>query len=212
MIDATASMNDWLSAAKLHTRTIVERFGMSHDLEIAAVFYRDFSETYIVVPFTSNIAFFESAIADIEPFGGGDTCEDVAGAFARMHQLDWTGVDIRTCFLICDSPPHGLRWHTNEVSDDHEYSDYGLAELVFHTAMQEIDLTILHINETLSTMIRRMTDIYRSRGLELRVEPFSPTQDPCAHTLVDMVSQRIEDSVQAVSQQPIQVYTQDFGE
>ena len=77
------------------------RFGM--------VLYRDKEDRYRtqVVPLTSDIDEFRSALEKVEAGGGGDTAEDLQAALEKgMHDIDWNQEGVRLGFIITDAHAH----------------------------------------------------------------------------------------------------------
>jgi hypothetical protein len=164
IIDATGSMSAWIEAAKSQTKQIVETIKEATpgvELEIAAVFYRDFGDKvqHVVVPFTADVTQYLASIAGVEAYGGGDTCEDVAGGIEKMLSLDWTGADVCNAFLICDAPPHGREWHSVLDGDRFPDNDYNLTQLLLDTKAANIKLAVIRVNPIINPMIEKMSAI-----------------------------------------------------
>jgi hypothetical protein len=164
VIDATGSMMKWLQAAKTQTKTIVDSIleeTPDVELEIAAVFYRDYGdvEPYVVVPFTSSVPDYLARIAGVMALGGQDLCEDVAGGLSKMLQLDWDGADVRNAFLICDAPPHGKEWHSVLESDRFPDNEFSLTEILGNIETEGIKLAVIRVNASINTMIEKMNDL-----------------------------------------------------
>lgn len=204
LIDATASMGNWLYAAKNQISKIVDIINEENpgvELHMGAVFYRDYGdiEQLVSIPFTTDIPTFIQDIKPFEPEGGNDSAEDVAGGFLAMHEMDWDEDAVKNAFLICDSPPHGAAWHDIEVSDRFPENEYELSNHVLHAATRDIKLTIIRASSTLGTMIRKMDAIYKSAGktitvadLEMQGARTAPTEDL---TLVRAISAQVGDSI-----------------
>jgi myosin protein heavy chain len=182
IIDATGSMGVWLDAAKTQTRTIIKDITAEHptaDLHIAAVFYRDFKDgPPIVVPFTPDIDLYLDEIAPVEPMGGDDTCEDMAGGFAEMLKLDWDPAAVKNAFLVCDAPGHGAQWHDIVISDSYPNNEFGLSELVTRTATSNINFMVIKANDTLGPMITRMNELFKAEGKTITVTDLVPQTPP----------------------------------
>jgi len=183
LIDATASMARWISAAKRQTRKIREEILSENpgiDLEIGAVFYRDLhdEERFVMVPFTRDINVFEEEIREVQAEGGDDDCEDVAGGFREVLRMPWADADLKHLFLICDAPPHGNDWHTAEVTDDYPDDDFNLREIVRSVALRDIRLTVIKATEKLNPMIIHMDNIFRDAGKYITVANLVPQSVP----------------------------------
>lgn len=183
LIDATASMARWISAAKRQTRKIREEILSENPditLEIGAVFYRDLhdNERFVTVPFTQDITEFEDGIRNVWAEGGDDDCEDVAGGFQEVLRMPWADADLNHLFLICDAPPHGRDWHMPDVTDDYPDDEFDLPGLVRSVAHRDIRLTIIKATEMLNPMIIRMDDIFRNAGRYITVANLVPQAVP----------------------------------
>jgi len=164
IVDATGSMEMFMASTANKVQNIAEAVKMTNldmILEVAAVFYRDFGNKnqYEIIPFTENIEGFITAFKNVEAEGGDDICEDVAGGFRHMLDLDWSGAAIRNVFLVCDAPPHGLEWHTPECNDNFKDNDFNLGSLIKETQNRNIILTVMRTSGTLNTMIVKMKEI-----------------------------------------------------
>lgn len=112
ILDTTGSMGDELT--KLRDTLDVITFQISHmkpqpRLRLGMVLYRDRGDAYVtrVVPMTSDLKKFESALAKVSAGGGGDTPEDLqAGLEVALHQLKWRQEGLRLAFVVGDAPPH----------------------------------------------------------------------------------------------------------
>jgi hypothetical protein len=167
-------MGQWMSAAKSQIPKIAEIIQSEHpgvDLHMGAVFYRDYGDNdqLVTIPFTSDILKFVGEIQPIEPEGGDDAAEDVAGGFLAMHEMEWDENAIKNVFLICDAPPHGKEWHDILISDRFPDNEYGLGILVEQTASRNIKLTIIKATAYIDVMICRMNDIYTALGKSVAV-------------------------------------------
>ena len=183
LIDATGSMARWLDAAKSQTRKIandLRRGNPDLTLEVGAVFYRDFGddEQFVTVPFTEHVDNFVEQIRDVMPTGGDDTCEDVAGGFARMHALNWEGADVKHLFFITDAPAHGRIWHTISVDDRFPELGEELDALVHRAADRDIRLTFIRFTEIVIPMIERMSRIYEREEKHITVVNLEPQTPP----------------------------------
>jgi len=164
IVDATGSMDIWMNVVSTKIHNIAEAIKMSNantTLEIAGVFYRDFGNEsqYEIIPFTQDISEFIQDFKRVEPEGGDDICEDVAGGFSKMLELDWDDADIRNAFLVCDAPPHGLEWHSPDCNDNFPNNDFNLGTLIQQTASKNIVLTVMHTSPSLVKMIRKIQEI-----------------------------------------------------
>ena len=193
VIDATGSMAGWIAAAKSQTKQIVDKIKEATpgvELEISAVFYRDFGDKvqHVVVPFTADVTQYLASIAGVEAYGGDDTCEDIAGGIEKMLELDWTGADVRNAFLICDAPPHGREWHSVLDGDRFPNNDYNLTQLLLDTKAANIKLAVIRVNPVINPMIEKMSTIYTDLvvlDMVIQADPPLPFVPPIAGGLPD---------------------------
>ena len=199
LIDATGSMSLWIEAAKTQTRKIVNdilELNPDTELEIGAVFYRDFYDTprYDVIPFTKDIQEFEQAMIPVVASGGMDTCEDVAGGMLRVLDMDWADEKVRNLFLITDAPPHGRDWHTIDVSDDYQETGDELWDIVRRLVTYNIQLTILRFSDDVVKMIENMEKIYQEQKKHVKVVSLGNHQTP--ETMLHReVSRQVSESI-----------------
>lgn len=202
ILDCTASMQPWIDAAKMK---IVETLGLIRqrhpDYMIYAAFvgYRDFhdKEQFIRIGFTEAIHDLSNLIMDIKADGGDDACENVAGAYKMVTELEWHA-NVRCVFHITDAPNHGLEYHEDYVEDNypngHQYID--LKREVSDLANRNIDLTVFSINASTNKMYRIMENIYKDiypSGFSV-VNLKNRRYDP-EHVFYSEVSQRITTSI-----------------
>lgn len=78
--------------------------------------------------------------------GGGDECEDIAGALLRaVRDCNWSG-DARFLLLLTDAPAHGARFNSGRSHDNHRHREQQSVN-DFETAFalaSERDVRILH--------------------------------------------------------------------
>lgn len=71
--------------------------------------------------FSSDIGAFEEFLGGLQPVGGGDAAEDVAGGLEEVRRL-FAGrtahADYRILMHVADCPGHGRELHVNSLSDD----------------------------------------------------------------------------------------------
>ena len=117
MMDITGSMSSYLSEAKTFLKNLVKDLISSHiglTVRLSFIGYRDFDrnlieEEYINIDFTEKHEFIKNSISDCQARGGGDTCEDVAGALEKGLNKNWNS-KARYAILVCDAPAHGRKY------------------------------------------------------------------------------------------------------
>lgn len=113
MVDATGSMGDEIKYLQSELYDVIERTKKAlpdSELSMGCVFYRDFSDDYLVRDFD-----FSEEIPDVISFigkqsagGGGDFPEAVPEGFeTAIDSLHWDGdARARLLFVLLDAPPH----------------------------------------------------------------------------------------------------------
>ena len=121
LMDITGSMGSYLSEAKTFLKNLVKDLISSFiglTVRLSFIGYRDFDrnlkeEEYVNIDFTENHEFITKSISDCQATGGGDTCEDVAGALEKGLNKNWNS-KARYAILVCDAPAHGKKYHNNQ--------------------------------------------------------------------------------------------------
>jgi hypothetical protein len=121
LMDITGSMGSYLSEAKTFLKNLVKDLISSFiglTVRLSFIGYRDFDrnlkeEEYVNIDFTENHEFITKSISDCQATGGGDTCEDVAGALERGLNKNWNS-KARYAILVCDAPAHGKKYYNNQ--------------------------------------------------------------------------------------------------
>lgn len=182
LMDCTASMEEWIQAAKDRIHKIVDSTRAQHgndiQMRVGFVGYRDYGDSvrYIVQDFT-DVATLLERIRDVHAEGGDDCAEDVAGGLLQIKHLTWNDGDVKILVHITDAPPHGLQFHARNVSDRFPAGDpEGINPLTLITQLYEegIDYTCIKINRSTDTMIEQFSNCYlnssRFTVLDLQVQ------------------------------------------
>ena len=128
LLDVTGSMGAYIEMAKNKIKSMIASLEMVLALKlmkdrgkidfnivtkVSLVCYRDFGDAHhfqYLVP-TSNIDEVHSALASINVSGGGDTPEDILGAFILMFDKLIPSIDLihttKIIILVADAPGHG---------------------------------------------------------------------------------------------------------
>lgn len=117
LMDVTGSMGSWLSQAQTKMKEIIaaqEGMMKGTKLRIAFIGYRDYcdQERHIKYDFVDpeDIQTLVTKIAPIAASGGGDTPEDIAGAYDLIRTLSWRS-KIKLIIHFADAPCHGTDYH-----------------------------------------------------------------------------------------------------
>jgi len=177
LVDCTSSMGPHIEAVKKNIKDIVRQIMRTNGnlkIRLAMVGYRDFcdgKDRLETLDFVSSVDSFEHFVNKLVAKGGGDTPEDMAGAFEKALHLSWKN-PTRVVFLIADAPCHGTQFHS--YSDDYPNGSPGvniksvLKKLVaLHGANETMTVHFGKINDGTDTMIRR----FREDGIDIEVVP-----------------------------------------
>lgn len=163
LIDATSSMNPYIQSAKRQARNIMTTLKQENpetEFLFGAVFYRDFGDAqpFIVIPFQEDIS---SQFLFIHGEGGNDIPEDVAGGYQKVLDMNWNLADVKFCFHITDAPPHGILWHTPDITDFYPHPvGRTLEDLIQELHRRDVHLSIIRINDTTDRMIENFRLVY----------------------------------------------------
>lgn len=198
LMDCTGSMQPYVEQCKDRIREIASHIAVSGEglkskggftdlkLELAFVGYRDNPamaalgkkpDEYPVLPFTTDVAAFETFVADVEADGGEDGPEDVAEGLRALHRLSWhstaaaaaaagTSVNktaaIKIAIFIGDAPAHGTEYHAAEIFDHVPVipSQDKLEPLMTRLGDRRIDFHFLRLKKHTAMMEKAMEAAY----------------------------------------------------
>jgi 60 kDa SS-A/Ro ribonucleoprotein len=126
MLDCTGSMGCWIEESKKKLIAITEQIscwfppdgGEAAGLRVSFVGYRDIGDDgqHVVVKPTSDYQEVLAVVQQQRPSGGGDTPEDIAGAFEQVLRLELREDATKLLVHICDAPCHGKQYHSCDDS------------------------------------------------------------------------------------------------
>lgn len=198
-MDCTSSMGPYIVSAKKQIRTIIEQTNAS-PIQLGFVGYRDIGEKvpFFTIPFTSNITLFLEQLGNVEPEGGLDICEDVAGGFEKVLKLDWSSADIRTVVHIADAPPHGKEFHDNDITDNYPNNDFNILEKLMDIARKGIDYMFIKVNTTTNIMYEKFKDtydIFPARTCGAIILPYELSQEMMERTFTAELTRTLTEAV-----------------
>lgn len=165
VFDATGSMamEGVFKAIKMHIRSILTKVKASSahmKQQLALVAFRDPEDGaahFEVQPMTGSVSAFETAVASVKAFGGGDQCEDVIGALEKASEMEWT-YENRLLFLCGDAPCHGESYHDG-CNDSHLGGLGKLSEAILHKLIaKKVQIFFWRINRTTDKMICKFNE------------------------------------------------------
>ncbi len=114
LLDTTGSMDDEIAQLKNTISSVANRIHElpgGPDTRIGMTVYRDRGDSFLTgtFDFTSDVAAFDRALADVRADGGGDYPEAVDEALAAsLSEPTWRPAEstVQLIFLVADAPPH----------------------------------------------------------------------------------------------------------
>ena len=185
MLDCTGSMQSYIDRSRNKIKDIIEEVKQQYpesEIQVGIVGYRDVQDLkrFEILPFTSNIQTARNFLDAIRADGGGDTPEDVNGAFQEtLDKMEWQG-QAKMIVHIADAPCHGKDYHTC-WSDNHPsgYKDDVAWEVLFKKIVdQRIDYLFLKIQSDTDKMFDKFKEIVEglgasANGVLFKQEPIS---------------------------------------
>jgi hypothetical protein len=117
LLDATGSMGDEIDQLKSSIDSVADRVSAlegAPDVRFAMTLYRDEGDAFVTAThdFTSDVAAFRAALADVVADGGGDSPEALDEGLAEALSLPaWRDPSqaVQLVFLVADAPPQIAR-------------------------------------------------------------------------------------------------------
>lgn len=185
IIDCTNSINTYLSDIKKNFDKMINDIWdnvPTAKIHIGFIGYTDFSEIefgeeYININFTEDKTKIVEKIKNLEPHGGGDEAEDLAGAFELSLNKGWKGFT-RFAVLATDAPCHGEEFHSSDVIDNYKVKDpkrncNEIKNMVKKLAENNISLFCAKYGDTTDLMFDIFKEIYDKNKPKLSQCEFS---------------------------------------
>ena len=169
MMDATGSMSSTIEGAKKFAAESIKRMkiksGNPSEFAAACMCVRDpvdcSGDTNSFIQFTKSVDEIQRFLSAQSATGGGDECEDWAGALTTVLSLNWRARSTKLVVIVADAGAHGL----GSVKDSHYAAERAKAQRVFQQlASRNIRLGFLKINsaESLRSTVQEAADIYKA--------------------------------------------------
>ena len=125
-------------------------------VRVAFVGYRDYgdNERFSLMDFTEAVNDVKEKIKAQTADGGGDTPEDVQGAFHKALRMSWNPDSIKNIVFISDAPGHGF-WRYDDFPNGLP-EGYKLEDQMNTFADQKIRFTFLKLDSNCDKMIKAM--------------------------------------------------------
>ena len=205
IVDCTNSVNPYLETIKNNFTKMIDK--IQDECQMATIYigfigYKDFpdlalSGQYMNIKLTTKLNLIAEEIKNLKSNGGGDTAEDIAGAFQLALNNDWKGIS-RFAILAADAPCHGDEFHGKSNIKNYENYPQGdpknrdIKEFVRKFAEKNISLFCAKFSDETDLMF----DIF-SKEYNKAKKPDSKCQ---------FISRTCEDLCQIIIQNAIEVY------
>ena len=169
MLDVTGSMQSHVDRAKNKIKEIIEEVKQQYpesEIKVGIVAYRDVQDTprFDILQFTSNIQEARDFLNRIRTSGGGDTPEDVNGAFQKVLAMEWQG-QAKMIVHIADAPCHGRDFHNADDNHPNGHKDDVAWDQIFKEIVnQHMDYLLLKINYQTDKMFDKFKEIAEAHG------------------------------------------------
>ncbi|CAD8051061.1 unnamed protein product [Paramecium primaurelia] len=172
ILDLTLSMKRWLQAIKMQIANIIYQFKEKingYGVRIGFVGYRDICDEQDQLVYrclTENFDEIIKVISKQVAQGGGDQAEDIVTALEQGLNLNISRHQdsILCTFLITDAPCHGIQYHSDNISDDYNYTvEPGYLEnilLKYKEAKRLSFFTCFKIRDSTDIMFQKMQDVF----------------------------------------------------
>jgi Mg-chelatase subunit ChlD len=174
IVDTTSSMERYLEKFSSQFNTFIDNINMECPEAIiyfGFIGYKDLEDKrlgdeYIDKDFTANYEVIREIINKIEPDGGDDVPEDIAGAFELSLNKKWEG-KAKIAILFTDSPCHGRKFHDlnqNQPDEKDKYldgvPDLNIEESIKKFAEKKISLFCVNLHQNMNKMLKVFEDTY----------------------------------------------------
>ena len=176
IIDSTNSINTFLDDIKQNFLKIIDEIITkcpTSIMHVGFIAYTDFSELNFGLEY-KDVDFIKitenekgkkeilKKIKELQASGGGDTCEDLTGAFHLSLKKSWQGFS-KFAILATDAPCHGKEFHDPEIEDNYPEGDpekRDIKEYVKEFAEREIYLFCAEYDKSTEKMFGIFKEIY----------------------------------------------------
>ena len=176
IIDSTNSINTFLEDIKQNFLMIIDEIITkcpTSIMHVGFIAYTDFSELYFGISY-KDVDFIKitkneegkkeifQKINELKSDGGGDTCEDLTGAFQLSLKKSWQGFS-KFAILATDAPCHGKEFHDPEIEDNYPEGDpekRDIKKYVQEFAEREIYLFCAEYDKSTEKMFGIFKEIY----------------------------------------------------
>ena len=173
ILDITSSMESYIEKFKEQFNPMMENIRKECPEALVYVGFIGFKDLndlelgddYINIDLTTNYDKINEIINNIEPDGGDDIAEDIAGGFELCLKQSWKA-NAKIAFLITDSPCHGREYHElDEEQNEDKYLDEKpngkkMGDIISEFFGQSISLFCLKLNKNTNKMFEKFREKY----------------------------------------------------
>eukprot|EP00331_Platyophrya_macrostoma_P003895 CAMPEP_0176411770 /NCGR_PEP_ID=MMETSP0127-20121128/3781_1 /TAXON_ID=938130 /ORGANISM="Platyophrya macrostoma, Strain WH" /LENGTH=794 /DNA_ID=CAMNT_0017791383 /DNA_START=183 /DNA_END=2567 /DNA_ORIENTATION=- len=170
LMDATGSMASWIRLTKQKVTDIISSVQKAYpdsQFFVSVVAYRDFdqgSNSFQVLPFTSNISDVVKFLSTVDARGGDDEAEDVNGGFQRLLELEWSN-QTKILFHFADAPCHGPKYSNGSDKHPSPSSDMPWEKIFREIKSLGMDYYFMRIKGATDRMTSAFAEHWNTCGL-----------------------------------------------
>ena len=178
LVDATGSMESYITAAKEETKNISDELRKMYPKMIfkyGYIFYRDpidsRDDIHEIINLTDDINSLPQKISRIKAIGGGDEPEDWAGAYKLANEkINWRN-GTKIIIHLTDAGAHGKLF---TLHDNYPEEEKKLINELEKCALKNIEIFGYIISEECRKSFDECSKIYRSKGGIFEIFNFFP--------------------------------------
>lgn len=208
MLDCTGSMGSYIQMCQKKIKDIISQVKEAYcksEIRISIVAYRDFCDKnrFEILSFTSSLNDAKIFLDKLKADGGGDTPEDVNGAFQKaLFEIEWKST-VRLLVHIADAPCHGKKFHNCDDSfPDGHPSDFPWEKIFERLVELRIDYLFLKVLDITNKMFNLFSEIAKEKGfdkygLTFNQESINDKKEIAAHGAEDRFAITISEKVKS---------------
>lgn len=172
MLDCTGSMSAYILMSCNKIKDIIKQVNEIYpksEIRIGIVAYRDHGDRgqHEVFHFLPSADKAKQFLDKLQASGGGDTPEDINGAFQQViKKMDWQS-PVRILIHIADAPCHGKEFHTcDDTYPKGHKSDMSWDEIFMRLVELRLDYLFLKISNITDKMFEKFKQFANKHGAE----------------------------------------------
>jgi len=200
IIDSTNSINTFLDDIKQNFLKIIDGIITkcpTSIMHVGFIAYTDFSELYFGIAY-KDVDFIKitenpegkkkifKKIDELQASGGGDTCEDLTGAFQLSLNKSWQGFS-KFAILATDAPCHGKEFHDPDIEDNYPDGDpekRDIKKYIKEFAEREIYLFCAEYDKSTEKMFGIFKEIYNQNKKDSKCQITIQSGEDLSNTII----------------------------